>query len=80
MAEQTVKLYCFILRIGDRQYEGHVPATSFEDAQTLVPNGTDWGELVEEQQSALCNTCRGVISKDLTHPEAIDDSWPDEFE
>lgn len=80
MNEQTVKLYCFVLPFGDKRYSGQVPATSFGEAAKLVPQGTDWGELVEEQASALCNMCMGVVSKDLTTPEpVVDDVWPDEF-
>lgn len=75
---QTVKLYCFVLSIAGSQYAGQVPATSFDEAKALVPHGTDWGELVEEQPvGQICSICTGQMRIDLTEPKAIDDKWPD---
>lgn len=75
---RMMKLYSFVLPFDGERYAGQVPARSFDEAASLVPKGTEWGELVEEQAANLCAICAGTISKDLTQPEAINEEWPEE--
>lgn len=78
-----VRLYCFLQRIGEYDYVGQIPATSFEDARSKVSlfGGIVDGQLEEQQSDRLCSICRGDIIEDLSNPKPISrEEWQENFD
>jgi len=60
---------------------GHIPATSWAEAQELVPFAIIDGELVEERPLGMvCSICSGDVVRDLSKPVPVADEWPDKIE
>lgn len=76
-----VALYLFDFTIDGRKYGGHIPARSWEDAQSCVEKfgAKVIGRSIEEVYDNVCAICRGEITVDTSSPKPVD-NFPDIIE